>query len=81
LRCYPRRGACRAQKWARTGESPLNGGDLFKNPPLLTALLLTALVALWGVLDTAGLAAFAQQEVAQQFESRWWFIMLAATPF
>jgi glycine betaine transporter len=52
---------------------------LFKNPLLLTALVLTALVALWGVLDTAGLAAFAQQEVAQQFESRAWFIMLVAS--
>jgi len=37
---------------------------LLKNPLLLTALAMTAVVALWGVLDTAGLAAFAQHEVA-----------------
>jgi glycine betaine transporter len=52
---------------------------MFKNPLLLTALAMTTLVALWGVLDTAGLAAFAQQEVAQQFSSRAWFIMLTAS--
>jgi glycine betaine transporter len=52
---------------------------MLKNPLLLIALAMTALVALWGVLDTAGLAAFAQQEVGQQFSSRAWFIMLVAS--
>ena len=47
-----------------------------KNPLLLTALAMTAVVALWGVVDTESLAAFAQVEVAQQFTSRAWFIML-----
>lgn len=37
---------------------------MLKNPLLLTVLAMTALVGLWGVLDTAGLAVFAQQEVA-----------------
>jgi glycine betaine transporter len=50
-----------------------------RNPLLLTALLLTAIVAVWGVADTAGLAAFAQAQVAQQFRSRAWFIMLTAS--
>jgi len=40
---------------------------MFRNPLLITALLLTAVVAVWGVADTDGLAAFAQAWVAQQF--------------
>jgi glycine betaine transporter len=52
---------------------------MFRNPLLLTALLLTAIVAVWGVADTEGLATFAQAQVAQQFRSRAWFIMLTAT--
>jgi glycine betaine transporter len=46
---------------------------------LLTALALTAGVALWGVLDTEGLSAFAQAYVQQQFQSRAWFIMLVSS--
>jgi glycine betaine transporter len=42
-------------------------------------LILTAIIATWGVVDTAGLAAFAQKHVAQQFNSRAWFIMLVAS--
>lgn len=52
---------------------------MFKNSLLVTALTMTAAVALWGVLDTEGLAVFAQREVAQQFNSRAWFIMLTAS--
>lgn len=52
---------------------------MFRNPLLLTALVLTAIVAVWGVADTEGLAAFAQAQVAQQFRSRAWFIMLTAS--
>ena len=52
---------------------------MFRNPLLITALLLTAVVAVWGVADTDGLAAFAQAWVAQQFRSRAWFIMLTAS--
>jgi glycine betaine transporter len=52
---------------------------VLRNPLLLTALILTAIIATWGVVDTAGLAAFAQKHVAQQFNSRAWFIMLVAS--
>lgn len=52
---------------------------MLRNPLLLTALALTALVAVWGVVDTEGLAAFAQAQVAQQFKSRAWFVMLLAS--
>jgi choline-glycine betaine transporter len=45
----------------------------------LTALFLTAIVAVWGVADREGLAAFAQAQVAQQFCSPAWFIMLTAS--
>ena len=52
---------------------------MLRNPLLLTALALTALVAAWGVFDSDGLAAFAQAQVAQQFSSRAWFVMLLAS--
>jgi glycine betaine transporter len=52
---------------------------MFGNPLLLTALILTGVVAVWGVADTEGLAAFAQAGVGRQFESRAWFIMLVAS--
>jgi glycine betaine transporter len=54
-------------------------GPMFRNPLLLTALAMTALVAVWGVIDTESLAGFAQTSVAQQFKSRAWFIMLSAS--
>ena len=46
---------------------------------LPTALLITGAVAVWGILDTAGLAAFASHLVAVQFTSRAWFIMLTVS--
>jgi glycine betaine transporter len=52
---------------------------VFSNPILLVALTLTGAVALWGVVDTAGLAGFASQMVALQFTSRAWFIMLVTS--
>ena len=51
---------------------------MFRNPLLLTALVLTAAAAAWGV-DTQGLADFARTVVAQQFRSRGWFVMLVAS--
>jgi len=58
----------------------VNGcGVMFRNPLLLTALFLTGLVAVWGVVDTEGLAHFAEGMVAQQFTSRAWFIMLVSS--
>ncbi|GAB4231210.1 MAG: glycine betaine transporter OpuD [Kiloniellaceae bacterium] len=52
---------------------------MFGNPLLLVALALTGTIAAWGVLDTAGLAAFAARIVALQFSSRAWFIMLTVS--
>jgi glycine betaine transporter len=49
------------------------------NPLLLVALIITGAVAVWGIVDTAGLAAFASRLVAIQFTSRAWFIMLAVS--
>ncbi len=50
-----------------------------KNPLLFSALLVTGLIAFWGILDTDGLAATAAQLVHIQFKSRAWFIMLTVT--
>jgi hypothetical protein len=47
---------------------------MFKNPLLIIALAITGAIALWGIVDTAGLAAFAAQLVQTQFTSRAWFI-------
>lgn len=52
---------------------------MFKNPLLLIALAMTLGVATWGILDSAGLSAFAEAYVYQQFTSRAWFIMLVAS--
>jgi len=50
-----------------------------RNPLLITALILTAAMALWGVLDTASLASFSEGFVQTQFSSRGWFIMLISS--
>jgi len=52
---------------------------MFKNPLLIIALAITGAIALWGIVDTAGLAAFAAQLVQTQFTSRAWFIMLTVS--
>jgi glycine betaine transporter len=52
---------------------------LFANPLLLVALALTGAIAVWGIVDTAGLAAWASGAVATMFTSRGWFIMLTAS--
>ncbi|MGD9015755.1 MAG: BCCT family transporter [Desulfobacterales bacterium] len=52
-----------------------------KNPVLILSLILTGGVAGWGIVDTAGLAAFASTIVGFMFTSRGWFIMLSATFF
>ena len=52
---------------------------MFSNPMLLVALAITGAVAVWGIVDTAGLAAFAAELVSLQFQSRAWFIMLAVS--
>ena len=52
---------------------------MFTNPLLIVALAITGAVAVWGIIDTAGLAAFASYLVGIQFTSRAWFIMLAVS--
>lgn len=49
------------------------------SPLLIVALSLSALVALWGILDPRGLGAGAATIVEAQFESRGWLIMLTAS--
>ena len=52
---------------------------MFRNPLLLAALSLTAGVAVWGMIDTQGVAAFAARQVKVMFESRGWFVMLTSS--
>jgi len=52
---------------------------MFKNARLLIALALTGFVAVWGIVDTPGLAAFATSLVKVLFRSRGWFIMLSVS--
>jgi glycine betaine transporter len=49
---------------------------MFANPLLLIALAITGAIAVWGIVDTAGLTAFAATTVGAMFTSRGWFIML-----
>ncbi|MEO0989869.1 MAG: BCCT family transporter [Pseudomonadota bacterium] len=46
---------------------------------LIIALVISASVALWGILDPAGLGQIASTAVSAQFGSRGWFIMLEAS--
>ena len=52
---------------------------MFKNPLLLIALILTGLIAIWGIIDTAGLTQFSSSMTGVMFTSRGWFIMLSAS--
>jgi len=52
---------------------------LFKHSLLITALAITGAVALWGIVDTEGLAESASYLVRIQFTSRAWFIMLTVS--
>ena len=52
---------------------------MFRSPVMLAALVVTGAIALWGLVDAEGLAAFAGATVGQLFQSRGWFIMLTAT--
>jgi glycine betaine transporter len=51
----------------------------FGSPLLIVALAMTGAVAIWGLVDTAGLAAIAAKLVHIQFVSRGWFVMLAVS--
>ncbi|GMQ75434.1 MAG: BCCT family transporter [Gammaproteobacteria bacterium] len=52
---------------------------MLKNPLLIVALVLTGAVAVWGIVDTEGLATFASTIVRIMFRSRGWFIMLTVS--
>jgi glycine betaine transporter len=52
---------------------------MLKNPLLLIALILTSLVAIWGIIDTAGLAGFSSTLTGVLFTSRGWFVMLSVS--
>ena len=49
------------------------------NPLLLTALIISAAIAVWGIADPEGLGALASSSVSTQFGSRGWLIMLEAS--
>lgn len=49
------------------------------NSLLVIALAISAGIAIWGLVDPAGLGRLASAAVATQFESRGWFIMLEAS--
>ena len=50
-----------------------------KNPLLWIALLITAAIAAWGIIDTKGLTDTAANLIKTQFNSRAWFIMLTVS--
>jgi glycine betaine transporter len=52
---------------------------MFRNPLLVIALAVTGAIAVWGLLDPQGMAAWAARGVTEQFTSRGWFIMLVAS--
>ena len=63
-----------------SNESDLTSqGSALASPLLITALVITSAIAIWGLVDTGGLAARAAQLVHIQFVSRAWFIMLAVS--
>jgi len=51
----------------------------FASPLLILALTITGAIAIWGLVDTAGLAAGAAFLVHMAFTSRAWFIMAAVS--
>ena len=61
------------------GNTSNSTASAFASPLLITALIITGAIAIWGLLDTGGLAASAAQLVHIQFVSRAWFIMLAVS--
>ena len=57
----------------------MNNASRFLSPLLVTAVLLTGAIALWGLLDTDGLTSASASLVQIQFSSRGWFIMLTVS--
>ena len=56
-----------------------NSKSGFSSPLLIAALAMTGAIAIWGLVDTAGLAAVSAEMVKVQFVSRGWFVMLAVS--
>lgn len=54
-------------------------GAALHNPALSIGLPLTFAIAVWGLLDSQGLRAWAEIIVARQFQARSWFIMLTVS--
>jgi glycine betaine transporter len=52
---------------------------MFRNPLLLIALALTCAVAVWGLVDNAGLASYAKASTQTMFQQRGWFVMLTVS--
>lgn len=52
---------------------------MFRNSVFVTAMALTVVVVFWGVVDTQGLAGFANAAVNAIFKSRGWFVMLTVS--
>ena len=59
--------------------APISDKSVFASPLLLLALFITSAIAIWGLIDTEGLACKAAYLVALQFTSRAWFIMSAVS--
>jgi glycine betaine transporter len=64
---------------SRHGNGEMEACPVPKNPLLITALIITGAIAVWGIADTAGLAAISSHLVNIQFTSRAWFIMLTVS--
>ncbi|MBE1282483.1 MAG: BCCT family transporter [Rhodobacteraceae bacterium] len=54
-------------------------GNTSPNLLLILALVISAAIAGWGIVDPQGLGSLAARAVATQFDSRGWFIMLEAS--
>ena len=61
------------------GAVAISQKSAFTSPLLITALVITGAIAVWGLVDAGGLAAKAASLVHVQFISRGWFIMLAVS--
>ena len=61
------------------GVEQSSGKSGFSSPLLIVALAMTGAIAIWGLVDTAGLAEIAARLVHVQFVSRGWFVMLAVS--
>lgn len=61
-------------------ETPVSSQkSAFTSPLLILALLITGAIAIWGLIDPAGLSEICAHLVSIQFTSRAWFIMAAVS--